>query len=689
MKFKNTLKSIWDTIVSFYTSRTIPSYIAIAVTLIASLSLITVVSITVISNVTNADEIATTTGETSISDIFDVASEDTSTIPVTTTVSPETTTVPETEAANIPETETTTVLETTTVQETTTPPETIDIADIQVGNPEDSDEIFVDKSDLEDEFMEEFEPETPEPATKPTAGTKPAQQETTTKPVQDETTAKPETKPPVSEYSCVVKGIDISKWNSQGKPAIDWAKVKASGVEYVIIRVGNRSISSTNIYEDPYFKAHIEGALSSGLQVGVYFYSQAITEKEALEEASFVLSLIKDYKITYPVVFDWEPASGTRVKAANLSKAQATAIAKKFLSTIEGYGYEAMLYSYHSAIMNYFDTSKLSEYKTWVAWYFSKYKETGVQYQTGDPLPDTNYPYQMWQYSSTGTVPGITGYVDLNVSFFSYTGSGVPSSAITLKLPAASYTTNLGAAIDYKTGVKAFNTAGLDVSSSVTTAICDSNGNLISEKSALENAGVYTITYTIKDFTGVSKSAAAKLTVRANPTFRLAEDELTFNIHSSSYEDIINAIKDNLISVTDNEGNSLNLSDVTITGLDFLCSEDSAVETNTTNSETSDTTTDNNPEVTNNETVSNETTSGETSAENDTTNITNGLMPGTYTITYTITDSKDATGTADIIVNIVDEEQTTTPAEASSDDSSSMEEASSFDETTSLTIEAE
>lgn len=692
MRLKKFFKSVAHAVASLYTSGKATSYIAIAVTTIIVLFTATVASIAIISKVTSAEEISTTTGETSISDIADTTTEPITIEPPTTTVPPGTTTPVETDAET--ETEATTVQETTTVPETTTPPETIAIEDISIGDPEDSDEIFVDKSALENEFNE---PETPEPTTKPIATTapstkpvatsKPTQQTTTSKPVKEEITTEPATKPPVSEYACVVKGIDISKWNSQGKAAIDWSKVKKSGVEYVIIRVGNRSISSTNIYEDPYFKTHIEGALSAGLQVGVYFYSQAITEKEALEEASFVLSLIKNYKITYPVVFDWEPASGTRVRNANLSKAQATAIAKKFLSTMEGYGYEAMLYSYHSAIKSYFDTAQLSHYKTWVAWYFNKYNNTGVQYQVGDPLPETNYPYQMWQYSSTGKVPGISGNVDLNVSFFSYTGSGVPSSAIVLNLPATSYTSNKGISVDFKTGVKAFNTAGLDVSSSVTTTVADSEGNLISEEHIFDTPGVYTITYSIKDFTGVSKSAIAKLTVRDNPSLQLAEKELTFNRQTSTYENILEAVKNNLLSVTDYEGNSLNLSTVTITGLEGCYSGGASEETTAGETTAGETSQIESSETADSEATSSETTSIEAISENATTTGSNGLIVGTYNVTYTVTDGKGAMGTETIVVNIIDEEETTTELESSSEKSTSLEETTSSDKTTSISTE--
>lgn len=656
MNFLNTLKSLKKRIVTLYTAGTKASYAAIAVTSVVTITAVAVVSIAIISNVTNADEIPTTSYvETSISEMEETTTEPTTTEPPTsTTLPPETTTA---EESTTPE-------ETTTPAETTTQPETIAVEDLNIGNIEDASEEFVDKGSL-NEF--EAEPETPAPTTTQTPTTKPATQPTTEK------ITEPETNPPVSEYACVVKGIDISKWNSQGKPSIDWAKVKASGVKFVIIRAGFRGQTSAELYEDPYFKEHIEGALSAGLQVGVYFYSQAITEKEALEEASYLLSLIKDYKITYPVCFDWEPVSGSRAGEAKLTKAQATAVAKKFLSTIEGYGYDAMLYSYHAAIKQYFNMSQLEDYKTWLAYYYSKYKYTGVEYAVGDPLPEESYPYQMWQYSSTGTVPGISGYVDMNVAFFSYSGSGVPNSAIVLNLPATSYTTNLGVSVDFKSGVVAYNTAGLNVSSDVTTTIKDSSGNTVTEKNVFNTAGTYTITYTIKDFTGVSKSATAKLTVRSNPSFTFNENELTFYRKDSTQEDIINAVKNNLVSVKDSEGKSLDLSTVKITGLEGIYSETSTEATENTTGETtadssSETTTNSTSDTSTGDTSTSDTStdststdattdtssSETTSSEETTSQVTNGLVLGKYIVTFTVTDDKGATGTATITVNIVD-----------------------------------
>ena len=100
----------------------------------------------------------------------------------------------------------------------------------------------------------------------------------------------------------IINGIDVSKWNG----TIDWAKVKADGIEFAFIRVGNRGVFDGKLYEDPTYKYNLKEAIAAGVKVGVYVYSQAITQKEAIEEADFALSRIKKYNITMPVVFDFE-----------------------------------------------------------------------------------------------------------------------------------------------------------------------------------------------------------------------------------------------------------------------------------------------------------------------------------------------------------------------------------------------
>lgn len=636
MKLSVYAKNVIKKLISFYSSGTVAAKVTMVISAVAALTIVTFTSMMIISALTGPTKA--------------VASKPATTFTETTSLE-STTKESTTEETTTEETTTEEITTEETTEEPTTIPETIAIEDLNIGDKEqgNKEEESVDRNEFQD-FEEPTEPET-----------------------ETEAATETPTEPPVSEYACIVKGIDVSKWNSLGKTPIDWGKVKASGVEFVIIRAGFRGQQSALLYEDPYFNEHMQGALSAGLQVGVYFYSQAITETEALEEASYLLSLIKDYKITYPVCFDWEPVGGSRAGQANLSKDKATSVAKTFLSTIKGYGYDAMLYSYHAAIKKYYNMDQLSEYKTWLAYYFSKYKNTGVEYKIGDELPDEPYPYQMWQYTSTGTVPGIQGIVDINVAFFSYSGSNVPTSAIKLNLPSTSYTTNIGVPVDYKKGVKAYNTAGMDVSSSVTTAITNSKGEAVQENDVFKTPGTYTITYTIKDFTGAKKSATAKLTVRKNPEITLENNELTFYKNTSSYEDILTAVKANILSAKDNEGNDIDISKVVITGF-----EDFVKETETTTGEnSSDDTSETTSTETSNTTIStSDSTSAETfesssaddssSSTEESTSAVKELISGTYTVTYTVKDSKNATGTATVTIIILDEEQTTTDVESAS-----------------------
>ena len=196
-----------------------------------------------------------------------------------------------------------------------------------------------------------------------------------------------------------IMGIDVSKWNGN----IDWAQVKASGVNYVIIRCGYRGSSQGALIEDPKYKANIEGATKAGLKVGVYFFSQAIDEVEAVQEASMVLSLVKNYKISYPIFLDVEASGG---RADNISKETRTAVCKAFCQTIQNSGYTAGIYANKTWLTKKIDTSQLGSYKIWLAQYASAPTYTGR--------------YEMWQYKDSGSVPGISGHVDLNLSYLGY-----------------------------------------------------------------------------------------------------------------------------------------------------------------------------------------------------------------------------------------------------------------------------
>lgn len=195
------------------------------------------------------------------------------------------------------------------------------------------------------------------------------------------------------------KGIDVS--SHQGE--IDWEQVAADGVEFVFIRAVYRGYGSGKLVEDEMFETNVEGALSAGLKVGVYVYSQAITEEELLEEANLVLEKIAPYRIECPVVFDVEKVSGDSARMNKLSVEERTSLTALFCQTVENAGYKSMIY--HNLEMGtlMLDLTALEDYDKWFAYYSD----------------DLYYPYayNVWQYSNKGTVAGIDGNVDLNISF--------------------------------------------------------------------------------------------------------------------------------------------------------------------------------------------------------------------------------------------------------------------------------
>ena len=188
-----------------------------------------------------------------------------------------------------------------------------------------------------------------------------------------------------------IKGIDVSY--AQG--AIDWQKVKASGVEFAMLRASRGPVSSTRpASEDTTFKRNITEAAEAGIKVGVYHYLYAHTVSEAKQEAKFFIKTISPYQITYPVVLDVEEQS-----QANLGKNALTKIVKAFLDEVNAAGYYGMLYSNKSWLTTYLDMSKLTGYEVWLAQWNT------VPTYTGD--------FGMWQYTCKGIVSGIDGYVDL------------------------------------------------------------------------------------------------------------------------------------------------------------------------------------------------------------------------------------------------------------------------------------
>lgn len=193
-------------------------------------------------------------------------------------------------------------------------------------------------------------------------------------------------------------GIDVSKWNGD----IDWDRVKNAGVEFAIIRAGYRGSVSGSLVEDPYFEANMRGAAASGIPVGVYFFTQAVNEVEAVEEASAVLRLIQEYQIDYPIFIDTESAGGDG-RADGLDVETRTLVCEAFCRTIVNAGYRAGVYGSRNWYNNYLETRRLENYHIWLAEYRS--------------VPIYQGYYQMWQYSSKGKIDGIEGNVDMNISY--------------------------------------------------------------------------------------------------------------------------------------------------------------------------------------------------------------------------------------------------------------------------------
>lgn len=201
-----------------------------------------------------------------------------------------------------------------------------------------------------------------------------------------------------SQYT---RGVDVSA--HQGE--VDWSRVAATGMQFAMIRAGYRGYTRGSIVKDAYFDANMRGALDNGMEVGVYFFSQAITPAEAEEEAYLLLDWIKDYNVTYPVVFDWEEQDKDDSRTQGADGNTVTACALAFCKVIEDAGYLPMTYGSPRKVYNGgLALEYLQDYPFWLAHY------------TIDTAPTSfRYHYSMWQYSSSGSVDGIEGRVDLNI----------------------------------------------------------------------------------------------------------------------------------------------------------------------------------------------------------------------------------------------------------------------------------
>ena len=193
-------------------------------------------------------------------------------------------------------------------------------------------------------------------------------------------------------------GIDVSAYQGE----IDWPAVAADGIEFAILRLGYRGYTEGGLFMDQTFEANLQGALDAGLDVGVYFFSQAITPQEAEAEASFVLNAIGDRNVAYPIAFDWESISpGNSARTDGLDNDTLTQCANAFCAKIRGAGHTPAVYFNQTQGYLRYDLRELTGYTLWLAEY--------------DSDPDFYYHFDLWQYSHTGRVNGIQGDVDLDL----------------------------------------------------------------------------------------------------------------------------------------------------------------------------------------------------------------------------------------------------------------------------------
>lgn len=192
-------------------------------------------------------------------------------------------------------------------------------------------------------------------------------------------------------------GIDVS--GHQG--TIDWDQVKEAGIQFAMIRLGYRGYTQGGLALDDNYVTNIETALESKMPVGVYFYTQAVSYEEGVEEAQYVLKNIADYKISYPVVIDTEKMEAEGARANDISNEERTDAIVGFCETIKEAGYTPMIYANRNWYAQNLDMDRLGDYQLWLAQYSN--------------VPDFPYLFTGWQYTSEGSVPGISGSVDIDV----------------------------------------------------------------------------------------------------------------------------------------------------------------------------------------------------------------------------------------------------------------------------------
>jgi GH25 family lysozyme M1 (1,4-beta-N-acetylmuramidase) len=195
-----------------------------------------------------------------------------------------------------------------------------------------------------------------------------------------------------------IPGIDVSYYQGD----IDWAQVKAAGVEFVFVRLGSRNSQDGTLTEDRNAKENLAGAKAAGLKIGAYFFSQAVNPEEAKEEAALAVEVLGNTKLDLPLAYDWEiyKADG---RTKTVTQEILLSCIKTFCTAVESAGYKSMVYFNLELSKTLLDPEQIAQYPFW----FAQYAD----------FPELPYNMAFWQYSDSGTVPGIEGEVDLNLWF--------------------------------------------------------------------------------------------------------------------------------------------------------------------------------------------------------------------------------------------------------------------------------
>lgn len=254
----------------------------------------------------------------------------------------------------------------------------------------------------------------------------------------------------------LINGIDVSWWQAKNKTTtlLNWEEIHNAGIDFAFVRVGSRDSSSGSIYEDTAADSHIQAALENDINIGLYIFSQALTEKEAREEANFVLNQIDkyDWDVTLPIVIDREKGSYNRLTAGKLSKTKETAVCQAFADTIVEAGYQASVYASYSWIKSYINTDDLTDCGIWIARYNNT---TTSNTKSGTAYADVPYDYDFWQYSSTSRVDGYSGNLDTN---FWYKDTSIKTTGLKATAESATgpVTLSWGKAADDVTGYRVY-----------------------------------------------------------------------------------------------------------------------------------------------------------------------------------------------------------------------------------------